>query len=47
VLGREFSYELVERVAQRSEAELRACLARLDEAGLLFCRGAPPHATYR
>jgi class 3 adenylate cyclase/tetratricopeptide (TPR) repeat protein len=46
MLGREFSYELIQPVAQRSDAELQAALARLTEAGLLFCRGAPPHASY-
>jgi class 3 adenylate cyclase/tetratricopeptide (TPR) repeat protein len=46
VLGREFSYELIRPVAQRGEAELQAALARLTEAGLLFCRGTPPHASY-
>ena len=46
VLGREFSYELIQPVAQRNDAELQAALARLTEAGLLFCRGAPPHASY-
>jgi len=46
VLGREFSYELIRPVAQRDDAELQAALARLTEAGLLFCRGAPPHGSY-
>src|SRR5216684_3102750 len=46
VLGREFSYELIEPVAERSAAELQAALERLTEAGLLFCRGAPPHSSY-
>jgi class 3 adenylate cyclase/predicted ATPase len=46
VLGREFAYELIEPVAQRPERELHAALDQLAEAGLLFCRGAPPHATY-
>jgi class 3 adenylate cyclase len=46
VLGREFSYELMEPVAQRSAVELEPALARLTEAGLLFSRGAPPHASY-
>ena len=46
VLGREFSYELVEPVAQRPEPELQAALGRLSDAGLLFCRGTPPHASY-
>jgi len=46
VLGREFGYELIQPVTQRSEAELQAALARLAEAGLLFSRGAPPHSFY-
>jgi class 3 adenylate cyclase/tetratricopeptide (TPR) repeat protein len=46
VLGREFTYELIEPVAQRGARELQAALARLAEAGLLFCRGTPPHASY-
>jgi class 3 adenylate cyclase/tetratricopeptide (TPR) repeat protein len=46
VLGREFTYELIEPVAQRGAAELQAALAGLAEAGLLFCRGTPPHASY-
>jgi predicted ATPase len=46
VIGREFDYDLIERVAQRPAAELKPGLDRLAEAGLLFCRGAPPHASY-
>jgi class 3 adenylate cyclase/tetratricopeptide (TPR) repeat protein len=46
VLGREFGYELIEPVAQRPEKELQAALDQLSEAGLLFCRGTAPHATY-
>jgi len=46
VLGREFAYELIEPVAQRPEKELRAALDQLSEAGLLFCRGIAPHASY-
>jgi predicted ATPase len=46
VLGREFSYEIVEAVAQRTEAELRSALDRLSAAGLLFCRGTPPYSSY-
>jgi predicted ATPase len=46
VLGREFSYELIEPVAQRPEPELRAGLGQLTEAGLLFCRGVPPRSSY-
>jgi predicted ATPase len=46
VLGREFAYELIEPVAQRPEKELQAALDQLVDAGLLFCRGVPPHAAY-
>ena len=46
VLGREFAYELIEPVAQRPERELQAGLDQLGEAGLLFCRGTPPHSSY-
>ena len=33
-------------MTQRGDAELRASLTRLVEAGLLFGRGTPPNATY-
>jgi tetratricopeptide (TPR) repeat protein len=46
VLGREFAYELIEPVAQRPKRELQAALGQLSDAGLLFCRGIAPHATY-
>jgi tetratricopeptide (TPR) repeat protein len=46
VLGREFSYELIEPVAQRPPAELRTGLNRLAEAELVFCRGVAPHSSY-
>src|SRR5215472_10480605 len=46
VLGREFAYELIEPVARRPERELQASLGQLGEAGLLFCRGITPHASY-
>ena len=46
VLGREFAYELIAAVAQRPERELQAALGQLDDAGLLFCRGTAPHASY-
>jgi predicted ATPase len=45
-IGREFPYELLTPVAERGEAELQRGLGRLAEAGLVFSRGAPPHATY-
>ena len=46
VLGREFSYELIEAVAPRPERELQTALGQLSDAGLLFCRGSAPHAAY-
>jgi len=46
VLGREFAYELIEPVAHRPEKELQAALDQLGGAGLLFCRGTVPHASY-
>jgi class 3 adenylate cyclase/tetratricopeptide (TPR) repeat protein len=46
VLGREFAHELIEPVAQRPERELQAALDQLGDAGLLFCRGTAPHASY-
>jgi predicted ATPase len=46
VIGREFSYELIGEVAQRSADELRSGLDRLAQAGLLFCRGVAPLSSY-
>jgi class 3 adenylate cyclase/tetratricopeptide (TPR) repeat protein len=46
VIGREFGYDLIEGVAQRPTAELRSALARLAEAGLLFCRDVAPQSSY-
>lgn len=46
VVGREFSYELLAAVAQRNTAELDGALDQLVGAGLAFCRGARPQATY-
>lgn len=46
VLGREFSYELLAAVAQRDAAELNDTLDQLVGAGLVFCRGTRPLATY-
>ena len=46
VLGREFSYELLQAVAPLDEATLQQGLAQLVEAELLYQRGLPPQATY-
>ena len=45
-IGREFSYELLAAVSGQAEGELLSGLDRLAEAGLLFCRGVAPQATY-
>jgi len=45
-IGRDFSYELLAEVAQRSEAELQPALGRIVDAGLVFRRGDPPQATF-
>jgi tetratricopeptide (TPR) repeat protein len=45
-IGRDFSYELLAAVAERTKAELHDGLRRLVEAGLLFQRGVPPQATF-
>jgi class 3 adenylate cyclase/predicted ATPase len=45
-IGREFSYEQLFAVAQRAETELQDALGQLVEAGLAFCRGLPPEASY-
>jgi class 3 adenylate cyclase len=46
VIGREFGYDLIEQVARCPAVELQLGLDRLVEAGLLFCRGAPPQSSY-
>jgi hypothetical protein len=46
VLGREFTYQLVALVAQRDERKLQTELGQLSDAGLLLCRGIPPHSSY-
>jgi predicted ATPase/class 3 adenylate cyclase len=46
VLGRGFTYELIERSAARPKPDLNGALAQLTEAGLLFCRGVPPESAY-
>jgi class 3 adenylate cyclase/predicted ATPase len=45
-IGREFSYELLALVAQKSDLQLQSALDRFGEAGLVFCRGVPPDATF-
>jgi class 3 adenylate cyclase/tetratricopeptide (TPR) repeat protein len=45
-IGREFSHELLSRVAGLDGAQLEAALDRLLDAGLITRRGAPPDVIY-
>jgi tetratricopeptide (TPR) repeat protein len=45
-IGREFSYELLARIAALPDAQLEEALRKLTEAGLVYRRGTPPDATY-
>jgi predicted ATPase len=47
VLGREFTYEMLQALATQDEATVQAGLAQLVGAELLYQRGRPPRATYR
>jgi predicted ATPase len=47
VLGRSFSYALLQAVARLNEPPLRAALDRLADTKLLFVEGVPPQANYR
>lgn len=46
VIGREFSYRLIEAVADLSSESLQAALNKLADAELLYLQGLPPDATY-
>src|SRR5215471_4023922 len=46
VLGRTFTYEMLQAVTPLDEVSLQQALARLVEAELLYQRGIPPQATY-
>ena len=46
VIGREFSYELLDAVAPIHGEALENALGQLTNAELIFARGAPPAATY-
>jgi TOMM system kinase/cyclase fusion protein len=46
VIGRQFSYELLQAVSQVDEAMLQHELGRLVEAEMVFQRGVPPQVTY-
>jgi predicted ATPase len=46
VMGRQFSYDLLQAVSQLDTRTLQRELGRLVEAELLYQRGVPPQATY-
>lgn len=46
VLGREFTYDLLQSIAPQDERTLRMGLGQLVAAELLYQRGRPPHARY-
>ena len=46
VIGRQFSYELLQAVSQLDEAMLQHELGRLVEAEIVYHRGVPPQATF-
>jgi predicted ATPase len=46
VIGRQFSYALLQAVSQLDEAMLQHELGRLVEAEIVYQRGVPPQATY-
>jgi predicted ATPase/class 3 adenylate cyclase len=46
IIGREFSYELIEAVSSVSQATLLADLGRLVQSDLLGQRGVPPQSRY-
>ena len=47
VLGRDFSYRLLDAVAGAEPGRLRAALDRLSESDLVIVEGAPPSGSYR
>jgi class 3 adenylate cyclase/tetratricopeptide (TPR) repeat protein len=47
VIGREFSYPLLQAVAPIGERELKSALEKLGDAELIYARGITPDATYQ
>ena len=47
VIGREFSYNLINAVLAKPEAEVNAALDQLVQSGLVFRSGIPPDADYK
>jgi class 3 adenylate cyclase/predicted ATPase len=46
VVGREFSYELLNAIARFPREKLEEALGQLVQSELMFCRGEIPHAIY-
>ncbi len=46
VIGRQVEYQLLEKVVETSSEQLIITMDMLVSAGLMSCRGSPPHATY-
>jgi class 3 adenylate cyclase/predicted ATPase len=46
VLGREFTYEMLQAISPMDEATLQDRLARLVDIELLYQKGRPPHSKY-
>src|SRR5262249_12675839 len=47
VIGREFSFELLQAVGSMGGAELQSALNKLVDAELIYARGIAPEATYQ
>jgi len=47
VIGREFTYALLQTMCALPERELDAALARMTDEELVYVRGIPPEATYQ
>jgi class 3 adenylate cyclase/tetratricopeptide (TPR) repeat protein len=47
VIGRDFSYELLQAVAAIPEGELQAALEKLADTELIYARGIAPEASYQ
>ena len=47
VIGREFTYDLLAQAARKSDEQLYAALSVLGEAGLVYCQGTLPQATFQ
>lgn len=46
ILGREFSYELLAAVAEKTDTDINKALGQLVQSGMVFRRGLPPESIY-